>query len=174
MPPTAPLQTPTKGFTLLHLVILLVTLSVGAALAIPYFFGRDIVTLENGAVLLARDLRAAQNRAAHSRESLFLRFFADGDGYEVVTKSGSPIQDPRTGRPFVRRYSTDGVFEGLTIESVEAGPDRTLVLSALGATSDELVAHLSFMGAARTLRAARTTGRVEIEGSTSEFLDDGR
>jgi len=162
-----------SGFTLLHLVLLLGILTVAAAVAIPRFFGREIVTLENGAVLLARDLRAAQNRAAFSHETLFFRFFEDGDGYEVVTKSGDPILDPRTGRLFVRRYSMDGVFEGLRIDSVEAGEDQTLVLTASGEISDELLVHLSFMGSERVLRAARPTGLVEIEGSTSEFLDDG-
>jgi len=161
------------GFTLLHLTLLLVLLSTGAAVAIPYFFGRDIVTLENGAVLLARDLRTAQNRAAFSREPLFLRFFEDGDGYEVVTKTGNPITDPRTGRPFVRHYSIDGVFEGLVIESVDAGEDRTIVLSALGETSDRLTVKLAFEEHHRTIRAARSTGLVVIEGTTSGFLDDG-
>lgn len=162
-----------SGFTLLHLVILLVLMSAGAAIAIPRFFGRDVVTLENGAVLLARDLRTAQNRAAFSREPLFLRFFENGDGYEVVRKSGTPIKDPRTGRPFSRHYSIDGVFEGLSIESVDAGDDRTIVLSALGETSDPLTVKLAFMGHHRVVHAARSTGLVTIEGTTSGFLDDG-
>ena len=162
-----------SGFTLLHLVLLLVLLSAGAAVAIPRFFDRDIVTLENGAVLLAHDLRAAQNRAAFSHEALFMRFFDDGDGYEVVTRSGKPIKDPRTGRPFVRHYSKDGVFEGLRISSVHAGDDRTILLSALGETSDQLTVELDFDGDTRTLRAARSTGLVVIDGTTSGFLDDG-
>jgi type II secretory pathway pseudopilin PulG len=161
------------GFTLLHLALLLALLSVGAAVAIPRFFDRDIVTLENGAVLLARDLRAAQNRAAYSREPLFLRFFGDGDGYEVIAKSGNPIKDPRTGHPFVRHYSSDGVFEGLRITSIEAGDDNTIVLSALGETSDRLIIELSFGGNTRTLRSARSTGLTVIDGTTSGFLDDG-
>ncbi len=173
------LETPARrsrraGFTMLHLVVLLVLLSAGAAIAIPRFFGQEVVTLENGAVLLARDLRTAQNRAAFSREVLFLRFFDDGDGYEVVTKSGKPIMDPRTGRPFVRHYSIDGVFEGLRIESVDAGgDDRTIVLSALGETSEPLTVKLTFAGHERVLRAARSTGLVVIEGTTSGFLDSG-
>ena len=35
-----------------------------AGLAIPAYFGRSEVTLENAAILLAKDLRAAQNRSA--------------------------------------------------------------------------------------------------------------
>lgn len=172
--PDSSSRTRSRGFNLTHLILMLVVLSGSAAVAIPYFFERDIVTLENGSVLLARDLRAAQNRAAYSREALFMRFFEDGDGYEVVTKSGRIIDDPRTGRPFSRHYSSDGVFEGLSISSVDAGDDRTLVFSILGEISDQLVAELSFKGQTRTLRAARSSGLVEIEGSTSGFIDDGQ
>ncbi len=111
------------GFTMLHLVLVLVVLSALAAIGIPMFFERPHVTLENGAVLLAEDLRAAQNRAAFSREPLFLRMLPDGDGYEVVTRTGKPIDDPRTGRPFLRRYSIDGVFEGLVITDYSTGPE---------------------------------------------------
>lgn len=162
------------GFTLLHLIILLAVLTATAAIAIPAFFGRGIVTLENGSVLLAGDLRAAQNRAAYSRQALFMRFFEDGDGYEVVSKSGKPISDPRTGRPFVRRYSIDGVFEGLEITALESGPDRTIVLTASGEISDALVVELKYKGQTRTLHADRKTGHMQIEGTTSGFLDDGR
>jgi len=161
------------GFTLLHLVLVLVLLSAVATVGIPMFFERPNVTLENGAVLLAEDLRTAQNRAAFSRQALFLRMLDEGDGYEVVTKDGKPIDDPRTGRPFLRRYSIDGVFEGLRIIEHESGPDATLVLSPTGEISDALMVRLEFLGDERVIRAARGTGLVTIEGSTSGFVDDG-
>ena len=162
-----------SGFTMLHLILLLVGLSGLAMVGIPMFFERGTVILENGAVLLARDVRTAQNRAAYSREPLFLRFFEDGDGYEVVTRSGTPIDDPRTGRPFVRHYSIDGVFEGLRITEVRTGPDDTLILSAIGETSHILEVRLEFDGEHRQLYAERSSGMITIEGSTSGFVDDG-
>ncbi|MDF1800638.1 MAG: hypothetical protein P1V81_15790 [Planctomycetota bacterium] len=162
-----------SGFTMLHLILLLVGLSGLAMVGIPMFFERASVTLENGAVLMARDLRTAQNRAAYSHEVLFLRFFEDGDGYEVVTRTGEPIDDPRTGRPFVRRYSIDAVFEGLRITELQAGQDDTIVLSPIGETSDILEARLEFEGEVRLIYAERGTGMITIEGSTSGFVDDG-
>ena len=161
------------GFTLLHLLVVLVALAALAVVGIPGFFERPNVTLENGAVLLAEDLRTAQNRAAFSREPLFLRMFPDGDGYEVMARTGKPIADPRSGRPFVRRYSVDGVFEGLRIAGYRTGPDDTLVLSPTGETSDDFEVRLEFLGDERLVRAARGTGLVTIEGSTSGFVDDG-
>ena len=161
------------GFTLLHLLITLVAVSVIAAMAIPRYFSHYHITLENGAVLLAQDLRTAQNRAAYSGETLFMRFFADGDGYEVVTKTGTPIVDPRTGRAFVRRYSIDGVYEGVSIQSVQAGDDATLVLTARGEISHQLRVQMVFQSGERVIHAERGSGLVSIEGSTSGFVDDG-
>lgn len=174
---TTPVRTTPKlnssGFSLLGLTLWLSGLSVVAAIAVPMFFERGIVTLENGAVLLASDLRAAQNRAAYSGQILFMRFFDDGDGYEVVDQDGAPITDPRTGRPFIRHYSIDGVFEGLRIAELSLNDGRTLVFSQTGETSSGLDCILEFEGETRQLLAERKTGIVTIEGSTSGFVDDG-
>ena len=52
-----------RGFTVLALLVVLVSLSLVAATSVRWYFSRDEVTLENAAVLLARDLRAAQHRS---------------------------------------------------------------------------------------------------------------
>jgi len=161
------------GFTLLHLILALLVLSLIAALGVPRYFARGPVILENGAVLLAKDLRTAQNRAAYSGETLFMRFFEDGDGYEVVSRTGEPVIDPRTGRPFARRFSTDAVFRGVALQEVNAGDDRTLVLTQFGEVSHALWVRMTFNDDERIVRSERGSGLVTIEGSTSGFVDDG-
>ena len=160
------------GFSIVELILWLLVLTAIAAIAVPRYFERD-VTLENGAVLLANDLRAAQNRAAFSGQILFLRFFEDGDGYEVVGQDGEPIADPRTGRPFVRVYSSDGVFEGLRIVELHLNDEFTLMFTPSGETSSQLDCVLEFQDETRHLSAARSTGIVTIEDSTSGFEDLG-
>ena len=54
----------TRGFTLLELLIALIAISVIAAVAIPAYFSRSDVTLENAAVLLARRARRRATEAA--------------------------------------------------------------------------------------------------------------
>ncbi len=167
-----PISKARLGLSLLGLILWLVSLSVFAAIAVPMYFERGL-TAENGARLLAQDLRSAQNRAAYSGMLLFMRFYEDGDGYEVVDNQGDPIADPRTGRPFVRRYSSDGVFEGLSIKDLVLSTDRTLVFTASGEISSSLECTLQFENETRHLAAKRLTGIVTIPDSTSGFVDDG-
>jgi hypothetical protein len=162
-----------RGFSLLGLTLWLFGLSAVAAIGVPMFFERGVVTLENGAVLFASDLRAAQNRAAYSGKLLFMRFYEDGDGYEVLDQQNVTIIDPRTDRPFVRRYSIDGVFEGLHISELGLNADSTLVFSQRGETSSELTLTLEFEGEQRHITAERKTGIVTIDGTTSNFVDTG-
>ena len=51
-----------QAFTIFELTITLVVISVFAAVCITHYFGRGDITLEKASVLLAKDLRAAQNR----------------------------------------------------------------------------------------------------------------
>ena len=53
-----------RGFTILELLAVVLLISMVAAVTIPAFFQDANVTLENASILLARDLRAAQNRSA--------------------------------------------------------------------------------------------------------------
>ncbi len=46
------------------MLIVLAAMAVVAGLAIPAYFGKHGITLDNGARLLARDLRVAQNMAS--------------------------------------------------------------------------------------------------------------
>src|SRR5215204_5902831 len=62
-----------RGIGLLGVVLTLGCVALLAGLIIPAFFGRHTVTLDNAALLLARDLRAVQNRAAHTGQKTQLR-----------------------------------------------------------------------------------------------------
>ena len=115
-----------RGFTILELLLVLIFVSTVAALAIPAFFSRPSITLENASVLLARDLRTAQNRSAYLAEESRMEFLRDGSGYRVTDLSGEVVRNPRTGEDFERIYPSDGVFRGVTVTDVWAGDDWTV------------------------------------------------
>jgi len=162
-----------RGFTILELLVSMVLLSLVAALAIPAYFERAEITLENACVLLAQDLRAAQNRSAYMGEPAIVVFDEEGDGYEVRNEFGELIRNPTTLEPFLRRYRFDGVFQGVEIVEVAFGTDASFAYDKRGVAQESGTVVLGFRGDLRTLHVAKGSGRIEIEGSTSGWIDDG-
>jgi prepilin-type N-terminal cleavage/methylation domain-containing protein len=161
------------GFTLLELLVVLVLLSTVAAVAIPAYFSRSDVTLENAAILLAKDLRAAQNRAAFRGEETVLEVFEDGDGYRVLDALGHAVTNPRNDLPFERVYSVDAVFRGVTVSAANLPADRCLRFSARGEPSGPIEVVLRFGEDQRTITMSPPFGEIRILGSTSGWVDLG-
>jgi len=161
------------GFTLLELLVVLVLISTVAAVAIPAYFARSEVTLENAAILFAKDLRAAQNRSAFVGEETVVELFEDGDGYRVLDALGHRVDNPRNELPFERRYSIDAVFSGVTIAAAKAPEDRRLRFSARGEPNGPLEVILRFNGDERTICMDPPYGELRILGSTSGWIDLG-
>jgi prepilin-type N-terminal cleavage/methylation domain-containing protein len=162
-----------KGFTILELLVSVVVVSTIAATTIPAFFDQPGVTLENASVLLARDLRAAQNRSAYMAESERFVFRRDGDGYVVTDRKGSVILNPRTHGPFSRRYSSDGVFRGVEVANVRAGRDWTLIIDDRGRPVESATITLRYQNDTRIILVEKGSGDVTIVGSTSGWNDRG-
>ncbi len=162
---------PAKGYSLIHLVLILVVLSGTASMLVPGWFAREGVTLDNAATLLASDLRDAQNRAAFERRDLRVTFREDGDGYLITDAFGGSITAPVGSGPFERRYSRDGVFRGVTIKTVRLGPNRRLEYGprGLAVRGGEVV--LAFQGETRTVRVTDASGHIEIDGLTTAWED---
>ncbi len=164
---------PRRGFTILELVLALTLVSVVASVAIPAYFDRGDVTLENAAVLLARDMRAAQNRSAYLGEPSRIEFYADGTGYRATTWKGRIIRNPRTEEAFVRDYSQDGVFEGVRFHEVDMGDEGLLRFDGRGRALDTGTVVLGYGVERRTLLIEEGTGKIRILGSTSGWNDLG-
>jgi hypothetical protein len=160
-----------RRFTVLGLLLVLFLLSLGAATTVRWYFASADVTLENAAVLLARDLRAAQHRSIFLAKVGRLQFFGDGSGYALLDSTGTVTHNPQTDEPFLRIYPDDGVFVGVSVLAAEAGSDRTLEIDDRGRPLEDLAVTLAYQDERRTLRMARESGNIAIEGSTSGWVD---
>lgn len=166
-------QVSARGFSILELAVVLALITVAAAIAIPLFYGRPSVTLDNAAILLARDLRTAQNLAVHRRKGMQVEFFPDGSGYRIVDEDGQTILNPSGAGELARRYSRDAVFEGVRIRSVDLGPEcaARFTPDGLSVRGGEIV--LVYRDDERRLSLREGSGMVEIEGLQRSWADDG-
>lgn len=162
---------PRGGFTIIHLLVVLTVLSFLAAFTIRTYFSNAEVTLENAAILLAKDVRAAQHRSIFLNETSLFAFLEDGEGYRVSDGRGNLAINPVTDEPFQRRYPEDGVFHGVRIVAVQAGPDGVLRIDNHGTPQSALRVTLEYHGDHRTVVLDPTRGELSIEGSTSGWKD---
>jgi hypothetical protein len=162
-----PVRSSRRGASLLTILLLLCGIALVAALAIPAYFHSDGVTLDAAAKVLARDLRSLQNRAALQKGTLRMVF--DADGWRALDADGKPVTAIGEATPIVRRFSSDGVFEGVTIDSVRMGDAKSPTGSELVVDSRGLTRH----GGVMTMRFREDWVNVEIERGGGSLLLSG-
>ena len=157
-----------SGISLLVVLATLGVIAVLAAVVIPAVFTRGSLTVDNAARILVRDMRAAQNWAAYHGHDVTFLIEASGDGYHVVDHNGEVIvrKDP-PGR-FERRFSIDGVFEGVTLSEVDLGPKRAVTFDAQGRISRSGSVRVNFRDGHRRVTVSEKTGLVAIEDEPGE------
>jgi type II secretory pathway pseudopilin PulG len=161
------------AFSLFELIIALALITITSVIAIPLFYAQPGITLDNAAILLARDLRYAQNSAVVIRGETQVVVDANGDGYRVCRISGQPLPNPVGDGPLVRTYSADAIFEGIDIPRVEGAPQRTISFAPTGHCLTAAQVELRYAGRVRILRLEKGTGEITIDGLLTTWCDDG-
>lgn len=165
------------GVSLFSVLVILVGIAFVAGWAIPAFFSQPDVTLDNAANLLVRDVRTAQNRAMWSGIDAYLRFDDDGGGYGIVDSNGRPLERLGALGDWDQRYEEGGVFDGVRIVRVDAGPDRALLFDAKKRHWEGGEIELGFRGDTRVVRVTPHHGEVTVlaiartDGSASTRRD---
>ena len=155
-----------RGFTILELLVVLLIASLAATAAIPAYFARSEVTLDNATRLLVDDLRQAQIRAVYRSAPVEVRFEPDGDGYAVLDRGTNELAPSHGTTELGRRYSQDAVFEGVRLVAVELGAESSLTFDADGTTSQGGRITIGYRGDARTVSIE--TGRGTIQAPELE------
>lgn len=161
-----------RGFTLLELLAALVLLSVWAAWVISTHFRAPEVTLEKAAILLAQDVRTAQNRSAYLGEPAVMEF--DAEGYRLVDPRGRVVRHPRTQLPFVRVWSYDAVFEGVELRHADFEGAARVEFDRVGTVSTGGHVSITYRDDRRTVLVAPGSGRLQIPDSSSGWIDRTR
>lgn len=168
----SPVRFPRRGaISLGGVVASLAVVALVAGIAIPTFFARHGVTLDNAAILLARDLRSVQNRAAHLGQSTTLRF--DEHGWRAFDALDRPLQRFASQEYIERRLDADAVFEGVTLEAMQFGGEAAVRFDAAGRPDRGGSLEVVYRGERRRLHLSPTEGRLTIEGLERPWSDEG-
>lgn len=160
-------------FNLLQLLVGLGLVALLSAVAIPAWFARPAVTLERAAVLLAEDLREAQNRAAFGHRSVEVVFFPGGDGYEVRDDSGRPLAARVGEGPFRREYSRDAVFRGVRLSILDGVAAGSIFYDRLGFLVEAARIEVHYQDRQVVLSLEERSGHIKMTGTPVAWLDDG-
>jgi len=152
-----------SGISLIFVLCALVVLGIAAVFAIPAYFDRPEITLDNACQLVSHDVRALQNRAA--LDKVGVRVVLERDGWRALTTEGAPIAGINDDLPIDRHFTRDGVFGGVTIENVEAGPDHALGINPHGLVLEHVQFDLVFKGERRHVKVFRGAGDVVVEAT---------
>lgn len=166
-------RSPGPGFTLLELVLSLGLIAVVASFAISAFFEQSDMTLHNALRLLAEDIRETQARATTLQIQVEIVFDPQGDGYHAEDR-GTP--EPRRAKLFplvARRYSSDGVFEGVHVARLDLKGSDRIAFDAAGRSLASGTIILSYHGEARVLDLRTDRGYTFLPDSprTRGWLD---
>ncbi|MCP3918342.1 MAG: hypothetical protein GY711_22570 [bacterium] len=156
-------ETQPRGFSLLHVSLSLIVLTLVASIAIPLYFSKGEVTLDKAAQLIARDIRYAQDLAVLAGAQVLVVLDPGGDGYRVENEAREALEAPVGNGPFVREYSRDAVFRGVRMSSIEAGELGAVVVNPMGLVAADVRLRLEFRGEQRDLTISAGEGDVTID-----------
>jgi hypothetical protein len=160
-----------SGPNIVDLTLALAVITLITGLAIPYFFSKPEITLDHAAILLANDLRYAQNEAAICGRETRVMFAGDGDGYQVRYRDGGAVANPVGGADLRRIYSIDAIFRGVRIEPL--GEIEGVDFDRNGFAQSGLEVELTYEDGRRLLTMEKGSGLIHIAGLESDWRDDG-
>jgi hypothetical protein len=150
-----------RGISLLVVLLALSLVAVLAIVAIPLYFSRPAVTLDNACDVLKRDLRAAQGSATLSSSSATFVFLEDG--WHALDATGEPIVVVGETHALLRRFSHDGVFDGVRVARIEFGPDHAVHIDRDGLLGETGELVLEFGGERRRVVIEKGAGYVLVD-----------
>ncbi len=158
---------PRTGFTLLELLLALVVIAFVASFSISSFFDQGNVTLHNALRLLADDIRLMQNRATYLQIPVEIVFDPQGDGYHAVDMAQPEAHKARSFPLVSRRYSSDGVFEGVHVIRIDLGGTDRIHFNDRGLVREGGTVLIAYRQETRTLQLDAGRGLTSLPDSPS-------
>jgi prepilin-type N-terminal cleavage/methylation domain-containing protein len=151
------------GFTLAELMIVLVIISIIAAIAVPMYSSAAGVQLKTAANVIASDLEYAKNMAISTGQTYQVVFDTAAESYSIKNSAGAVITHPvHIGANYIVNFASDSRLSKVDIVSTTFG--GTISFDYLGtpsANSGEVV--LVAEGSTMKVKIETITGYITIE-----------
>jgi hypothetical protein len=157
-----------QGITLFSILLSLCAVGLFALVAIPFYFGRHDVTLDNACKLLLRDLRSAQSRASLLKAEAVFAF--EADGWLATSGDGETLTRHGSSELIERRLSKDAVFEGVWLENIDFGGGAELTFDERGHAREGGKLEIVFRGERRYVSLEKGTGMAMVLDEAGELV----
>ncbi len=143
-----------RGFTLIELVIVIVTIGLLSWVAFPKSYVTD-TRIGVAARKIQSDIRYAQELAMTRGEAHQIRFFSATNSYDIVTASSNPVPDPLTrDESYVVDFNS-GTFSGVQLDTT-----ITVEFDSLG--RPDAAKTITLNGGSKVITVTAETGRVVL------------
>lgn len=122
-----------RAFTLIELIVVMVLLAIGAAMAVPMFSLTSSAQVRSAANMIAADLEYAKSMAISRGQKHAVVFNATGETYQLQDQTGTVLTHPvKRGFNYVVDFSMDSRLDQVDLSSVSFDTTSTVKFDPLG------------------------------------------
>ncbi|HPS54948.1 MAG TPA: GspH/FimT family pseudopilin [Sedimentisphaerales bacterium] len=147
-----------NGFTLIEMIVVIVILSIAAAMVVPMMSSADDVQLRSGANKLAADLEYAKSMAISRGQQYTVVFDEAAESYQIEDSSGAIIDHPiRKGSAYKEQFGGTSGLKKVGISDADFNDTDMVTFDSIGSPDN---------GGTVTLIAGGRTINVNVEAVT--------
>ncbi len=154
-----------SSFTLLEILVVVIILSIIAAVAVPMAVGTGDMQVISAARMISADLQYAQNIAITTQKPVTVTFSPSTESYGLSNTSGSLIH-PMTKDDYTMDFKSRDGFSDLDIVSASFGGGATVTFDELGAPDNSGTVILSAGPHVYQVSVAIATGKVTVTATS--------
>jgi len=155
-----------SGFTLVELIMVILILSIAAAMVLPMASSAGSVQLRAAANMVAADLEYAKSMAISRGQAYSILFDKNNETYRVQDHNEVDILHPvKKGLPYLVDFPHEGRLSRVTIDNAVFNGTSRVAFDYLGTPYDDNGASLNAAGSV-ILKAGGDTMTVKVEPVT--------